>query len=530
MNKHGLWGLLALFLPVVLLLPLAGQSGAAPTGPAGTVNVAVRSSSGFTKTVGDVFLVDVKLEGSDQVGGADAWLSFNPAYVVVVDASGNPTTSPDAGLVNGPMPRISAAIDNGAGLVKYGAGYTDPGQSSPAPFTLFQVRFKALAATAGAPLNLVSGKTIVIDANSNPITGSLINATLVIMTPPTFTPTSTPTKTPTITLTPTRTNTPTITQTPTQTHTPTITPTPSITPTPTMTPTRTNTPTPTPTATPIPGNLCVLAFDDVNGNTWRDGGEGLLAAAAITIYDQTLGAVAQYVTDGVHEPKCFALPPAAYYVQETDPPGYASTGPGWWAVSLLSQGTVTVAFADRSSTATITPTATATATATPTQTRTATATPTPTVTLTPTATATPTRTATPSISATPTPTATATRPAAPIYRVVDGVVWQDDNRDGLRQAGEAALAGVLVTLRSAGGNGRMVQTERQTTTDADGYYRFADVIPGAYLLGVPARAGFWTTTELQIQVSVSSNSTVQADFGYYRAPFLRYVPLLVRNG
>jgi hypothetical protein len=113
---------------------------------------------------------------------------------------------------------------------------------------------------------------------------------------------------------------------------------------------------------------------------------------------------------------------------------------------------------------------------------------------------------------------------------VDGSVWQDDNRDGLHQAGEAALAGILVTLRPEGAHGRTVLTEQQTTTDANGYYRFADVLPGVYLLGVPALAGFWPTTELQIQVSVSANSTVRADFGYYHAPVRRYVPLLVQNG
>ncbi len=358
--------------------------------------------------------------------------------------------------------------------------------------------------------------------------GSLVNGSVQINPASTFTATPTRTNTPTITQTPTRTNTPTITQTPTQTRTPTITPTPSLTPTPTITPTPSKTPTPTPTATPFPGSLCVLAFNDANGNIWRDPGEGLLAAAAITVYDQTLVAVAQYVTDGVHEPRCFALPPGAYYVQETDPPGYGSTGPSWWAVGLLSQGTVTVAFADRSSTATATPTptATATASATASPTRTSTATVTLTATLTPMVTATATSTVTP----TATPTATAIPPTVPVYRVVDGSVWQDDNRDGLRQPGEAAMVGILVTLRSAGASGRMTQVEQQTTTDANGYYRFADVAAGAYLLSVPAMAGLWPTTELQIQVSVSTNSAVRADFGYYRPPVWRYMPLLMQNG
>jgi hypothetical protein len=475
-----------------------------------------------------------------------------------VDSSGNPTTNPDVGLVNGPMPRISASIDNTTGLVKYGAGYTQG--SLAAPFILFQVRFKALAVTGGTSLTLVAGKTNVIDANGNVITGSLINGTLVINPQPTATPTFTPS------------------------NTPTITPTPTVTPTPTITPTPTNTPTATNTPTPLPGSLCVLAFNDLNGNLLRDVGEELLANALIVIRDLVMTPLAQYITDGVHEPKCYAFPPSGYYVQETDPPGYTSTGPNWFGVWLPSQGSFTVSFADQVLAATATPTATATpspsatssptptasrtptltptwtstptasATASPTGTPTWTASPTPSATATPstTATWTPTGTPGPTASATPTPSATAsptgtatpkptftatptpsatftrtpTATTTPTTGTVEGYVWEDSDRDGRRQSGEPPIAGVVLTLRPIG-RAFASRADYETVTNAAGFYRFTDVAPGAYLLRVRDLAGLWPTTEMAVNVQPGANTTVGADFGFYRPPVVRFMPVVV---
>lgn len=247
---------------VALLVVILGGAVAVPVGggtkPAATVDIAVRSASGFTQIVGSVFLIDIRLEGPELVGGADAWLTFDPNYVVVVDAAGSPTTNASAGLINGPMPRNYASIDNAAGVVKYAAGYPDPGQSSTAPLTLVQVRLKALAATGGTPLNLMANKTLVIDAAGNNVTGTHINAILVIQAPVAMTNTPTPTMTATATRTRTPTPTRTVTATPTATRTATRTPTLTSVPGASWTPTRTATPTltpvsaysPTPTPTP----------------------------------------------------------------------------------------------------------------------------------------------------------------------------------------------------------------------------------------------------------------------------------------
>jgi LysM repeat protein len=83
-------------------------------------------------------------------------------------------------------------------------------------------------------------------------------------------------------------------------------------------------PPPPPTATPVPGGLCMGAFEDTNGNTVRDSGEPGLAGVAFVI--SSAGAeVARYATDGSTQPYCLkTLPPGAYSVQVTLPPGYVS--------------------------------------------------------------------------------------------------------------------------------------------------------------------------------------------------------------
>ncbi|MFZ2164869.1 MAG: SdrD B-like domain-containing protein, partial [Propionibacteriaceae bacterium] len=68
-------------------------------------------------------------------------------------------------------------------------------------------------------------------------------------------------------------------------------------------------------------------------------------------------------------------------------------------------------------------------------------------------------------------------------------VWLDTNRDGLQTAGEPPVKDVTVTLTDAAG------VIRTTTTDATGYYWFADLVPGAaYTLTFTAPSGYsWTT-------------------------------------
>jgi hypothetical protein len=168
------------------------------------------------------------------------------------------------------------------------------------------------------------------------------DATLVATTPP-----PPPTNTPRPTRVP-ATATP-VPPTPTVTNTPTVTPTPTNTPTstPVHTPTPTVTLTPTPTATPQTGEVCVLSYDDRNGNRFRDPGEPLLPYAVFSLSDSR-HVVETYSTNGLNEPYCFRdLAPLVYFVSEMNPPGFESTTHDSWGISLQTGSTINLEFGDR---------------------------------------------------------------------------------------------------------------------------------------------------------------------------------------
>ncbi|NUO59059.1 MAG: hypothetical protein HOV78_20550 [Hamadaea sp.] len=76
---------------------------------------------------------------------------------------------------------------------------------------------------------------------------------------------------------------------------------------------------------------------------------------------------------------------------------------------------------------------------------------------------------------------------------VSGRVWRDLDRDGVRDDGEPSLAGIPVTLTGDPENCAM--SERRTTTDAQGHYRFAELCPGSYQVDLDAPPGSRFTTE-----------------------------------
>jgi hypothetical protein len=135
----------------------------------------------------------------------------------------------------------------------------------------------------------------------------------------------------------------------TPTSTPTVTGTPTNTPTPTPVHTATPTVTPIPTITPTPatGSVCVLAYDDRNGNAIRDRGEPLLSDAVVTLSDAQ-GTVGTYSSNGLNEPFCFVgLQAEAYFVSEMNPPGYESTNRDSWSIALYNGARLNIEFGDR---------------------------------------------------------------------------------------------------------------------------------------------------------------------------------------
>jgi protocatechuate 3,4-dioxygenase beta subunit len=70
---------------------------------------------------------------------------------------------------------------------------------------------------------------------------------------------------------------------------------------------------------------------------------------------------------------------------------------------------------------------------------------------------------------------------------ISGFVYEDDDNDGVRDVGEAPIAGVLLTLLDASGN----PTSSTTTTDASGYYSFDGLAPGRYGVREAQPAGYF---------------------------------------
>lgn len=83
-------------------------------------------------------------------------------------------------------------------------------------------------------------------------------------------------------------------------------------------------------------------------------------------------------------------------------------------------------------------------------------------------------------------------------------VWRDDNSNGIQDAGEPGLAGVVVTLYDNGGN-----VIASTVTDAYGNYLFDKLQPGTYQVGFtpPANYSFSPQTNDNDNTSLSGGST-----------------------
>ncbi|HET6523571.1 SdrD B-like domain-containing protein [Sphingopyxis sp.] len=69
-----------------------------------------------------------------------------------------------------------------------------------------------------------------------------------------------------------------------------------------------------------------------------------------------------------------------------------------------------------------------------------------------------------------------------------GSVFVDSNNDGVRQPGESGIEGVTVRLTGTDEAGTAV--DRTLTTDADGNYRFGDLLAGTYALAETQPVGF----------------------------------------
>ena len=80
---------------------------------------------------------------------------------------------------------------------------------------------------------------------------------------------------------------------------------------------------------------------------------------------------------------------------------------------------------------------------------------------------------------------------------VGDYTWMDVNRDGIQDADEPALPGVTVTLTRADGSAVTDASGNPVaavTTDANGKYKFENLLPGDYKVSFQAPAGYEATT------------------------------------
>ena len=80
-------------------------------------------------------------------------------------------------------------------------------------------------------------------------------------------------------------------------------------------------------------------------------------------------------------------------------------------------------------------------------------------------------------------------------------VWEDLNENGVQDPGEPGVSGVVVRLFNSGGTVFLAQT----TTDADGRYRFFGLTPGSYQVAFEAPNGFSFTNPGQGNAARDSN-------------------------
>ncbi|MDP4179430.1 MAG: SdrD B-like domain-containing protein, partial [Bacillota bacterium] len=118
--------------------------------------------------------------------------------------------------------------------------------------------------------------------------------------------------------------------------------------------------------------------------------------------------------------------------------------------------------------------------------------PTPTPKPTPVPTATPTPTPTPTATPTPTPTPTVTpiptvtpTPSKPVLYSVGQYVWNDNNKNGIIDPGEAPVPNATVKLLNS--NGDVIAT---TTTDSNGKFLFSNLPAGDYSIKVVKPDGY----------------------------------------
>ncbi len=113
------------------------------------------------------------------------------------------------------------------------------------------------------------------------------------------------------------------------------------------------------------------------------------------------------------------------------------------------------------------------------------------------------------------------------------LVWEDLNGNGIQEAGEPGIPGVMIRL--AGPNGLVLTT----TTDSNGFYNFTGLNAGTYAVMVdnstlPSGNYSLTTNNNPLVVTLTSGATFyDANFGFRQPPrpnfYAIYLPIVIKS-
>jgi len=317
--------------------PVAGVNNTAPLWIGGTRLYGTSHAPEFTEfTLNEIEVFNVPLSQPDieSIADASAGKCKGTPPPVTAAATSSPTPSRPATATQTSTPTLtptaSATRTPTASFTPTPLPSNTPTLTATSSFT--RTPSPSHTPTGTATLTSTPTATATRTATATPTPSRTPTTTPTVSPTVTKTPTPVPTQTPTVTVT----RTASFTTTPTPTSTGTRTPTPTIAAsfTPTASPTCPGgmcTPTPTRTAsfTPTPcfGEVCVLKFNDANGNGMQDAGESGLSGWNVEITD-VHGNVVAFITTGPGGTFCSGVPGStAYTVFEVPQAGWTQTFP-----------------------------------------------------------------------------------------------------------------------------------------------------------------------------------------------------------